>query len=42
MPLTLAQLLKVALDPRWQFTISQSFVQQASGLKVAPLNTAGS
>jgi hypothetical protein len=36
MPLTLAQLLKVALDPRWQFTISQSFVQQASGLKVAP------
>ena len=42
MPLTLAQLLTVALDPRWQFTISQSFVQQASGLKVAPLNTAGS
>ncbi len=36
MPLTLAQLLKVALDPRWQFTISQSFVQQASGLKVVP------
>jgi hypothetical protein len=35
-PLTLAQLLKVALDPRWQFTISQSFVQQASGLKVVP------
>jgi hypothetical protein len=42
MPLTLAQLLKVALDPRWQFTIGQSFVQQASGLNVAPLNTAGS
>jgi hypothetical protein len=38
----LAQLLKVALDPRWQFTIGQSFVQQASGLNVAPLNTAGS
>jgi hypothetical protein len=36
MPLTLAQLLKVALDPRWQFTISQSFVQQASGLNVVP------
>ena len=36
MPLTLAQLLKVALDPRWQFTISQSFVQQASGLTVVP------
>jgi hypothetical protein len=42
MPLTLGQILTATLDPRWQFTIGQSFVQQASGLKVAPLNTAGS
>jgi hypothetical protein len=42
MPLTLRQMLTATLDSRWQFTISQSFVQQASGLKVAPLNTAGS
>jgi hypothetical protein len=41
-PLTLAQLLRIALDPRWQFTISESFVQRASGLNVAPLDTAGS
>jgi PASTA domain len=41
-PLTLTQLLKIALDSRWQFTISSSFVQQASGLHVAPLDTAGS
>ncbi len=41
-PLTLAQMLKIALDSRWQFTISSSFVQRASGLHVAPLDTAGS
>jgi hypothetical protein len=37
MPLTMAQMLKVALDGRWQFAISQQFVAQASGLKVAPM-----
>jgi RNA polymerase sigma-70 factor (sigma-E family) len=37
MPLTMAQMVKAALDPRWAFTISQSFVQHASGLRVAPL-----
>jgi hypothetical protein len=42
MPLTVGQILRIALDSRWQFTISQSFVQQASGLQVAPLDTAGS
>jgi hypothetical protein len=42
MPLTLSQMLRIALDSRWQLTISQSFVQQASGLQVAPLDTAGS
>jgi hypothetical protein len=42
MPLTLGQMLTATLDSRWQFTISQSFVRQASGLKVAPLNTSGS
>jgi hypothetical protein len=42
MPLSVAQLLKIALDGRWQFTISQSFVQQASGLHVVPINTSGS
>jgi hypothetical protein len=42
MPLTLGQMLNATLDPRWQFTISQSFVQQASGLNVVPPNTAGS
>ena len=42
MPLTMEQMLKIALDSRWQFTISQAFVQAASGLYVAPLNTSGS
>ncbi len=37
MPLTMAQIVAVALDPRWGFTMSQSFVQQASGLQVGPL-----
>ncbi len=41
MPLTMHQMLKIALDSRWQFTIGQSFVQAASGLHVAPLNTSG-
>lgn len=41
-PLTMGQMLKIALDSRWQFTISQAFVQAASGLYVAPLNTSGS
>ncbi|HEY2507915.1 MAG TPA: hypothetical protein VGI58_15470 [Streptosporangiaceae bacterium] len=41
-PLTLSQLLRLALDPRWRFTIGQSFVQHASNLPVAPLNTSGS
>lgn len=36
MPLTMAQAIKIATDPRWAFTISQSFVQQASGLHVGP------
>jgi hypothetical protein len=34
-PLTMSQMVKVALDPRWRFTIGQSFAQRASGLKVA-------
>jgi hypothetical protein len=42
MPLTIGQLLKIALDGRWQFTISQSFVQHASGLHIVPINTSGS
>jgi hypothetical protein len=42
MPLTMHQMLKIALDSRWQFTISQAFAQAASGLHVAPLDTAGS
>jgi hypothetical protein len=42
MPLTLGQMLRIGLDSRWQLTMSQSFVQQASGLQVAPLDTAGS
>ena len=40
-PLTMKQMLKIALDPRWGFTISQAFVQSASSLHVAPLNTSG-
>jgi len=40
-PLTMRQMLKIALDSRWQFTFSQAFVQAASGLYVAPLNTSG-
>jgi hypothetical protein len=42
MPLTVAQMVRAAMDPRWQFAISQSFVQQASKLHVAPLNMNGS
>jgi hypothetical protein len=42
MPLTMRQMLKIALDSRWQFTISQAFVTAASGLHVAPLDTSGS
>ncbi len=38
-PLTLMQLVRGALDPRWRFTISKSFMRQASGLKVVPLTT---
>jgi hypothetical protein len=34
LPLTLAQMVKAVLDPRWGLTISRSFVQQASGLHV--------
>ena len=41
MPLTIGQLLKIVLDGRWQFTISQSFVQQASPLHIVPINTSG-
>jgi hypothetical protein len=37
MPLTIAQALKIAMDPRWQFTMNASFVQQASGLQVGPM-----
>jgi hypothetical protein len=33
-PLTFAQLAKIALDPRWGFTISRSFVAAARNLKV--------
>jgi hypothetical protein len=42
MPLTMRQMLKIALDSRWQFTISQAFVTAASGLHVAPLDMSGS
>jgi hypothetical protein len=42
MPLTMRQMLNIALDSRWQFTISQAFVTAASGLHVAPLDTSGS
>ena len=42
MPLTMDQMLKIALDSRWQFAISQAFVQAASGLHVAALDTSGS
>jgi hypothetical protein len=42
MPLTVSQVLKIALDSRWRWTISQSFVQHASHLRVAALDTAGS
>jgi hypothetical protein len=33
-PLTLAQLVAAALDPRWRFTVSQSFAQHARYLHV--------
>ena len=42
MPLTAEQMLTIALDSRWQWTASQSFVQQASHLSVAPISAAGS
>lgn len=42
LPLTIGQILTIALDSRWQFTISQSFVQQASGLHIVPIDTSGS
>jgi hypothetical protein len=41
MPLTVGQLLKIALDGRWQFTMSQSFVQRAAGLHIVPIGTLG-
>jgi hypothetical protein len=42
MSLTMRQIPKIALDSRWQFTISQAFVTAASGLHVVLLDTSGS
>jgi hypothetical protein len=37
-PLTLGQMVRAALDPRWGFTIGRAFLQQASQLQVGAAN----